>query len=183
MSSDLSFDPSLLPEPALLNAMRDNNRPAGAPVRHNEWYTPSIMFGTPGTPLPVPNPAVPETAFLRVGSMPIIYDCIPIGWYLSSIQPGFLELGLSVLPQPLGFADADPEQLVVDLSDDGAFFPMLDNLPTLLGTRRRVYEEAPRISYWPETFTRYSEIQVNIISNTICDQVLLVLFLLKMRLR
>lgn len=152
-----TFDPALLPDPATLSAFRDaTTRGSGRELTPGEWYTPMLLFGVPGIPL-VPG---------RVGVIPIVFECTPVAWSLSSNVSGALVLQLTY-----GDYAANP----------GYETLATQHQPRLNGTRRNRYEEVPSISGWFPYLHRLGEIEVFIDQVASCEQVELVLYMLRAR--
>src|SRR5438105_1582447 len=80
-----TFDPSLLPAPRVLRQIRSQQTKVPRPLRTAEWYCPMLLFGQPGTVLVTG----------KVGIIPVIWDCTPIGWTLSSNVTGTITIRLT----------------------------------------------------------------------------------------
>lgn len=176
-----TFDPDLLPSPSLLNTLRDSQRAGARPPRMGEWYTPMLLFGVPDAPLDVSGGPV------MVGRIPIIEACRPVAWYLSSNVAATMTMHLDYADPPSGYpsSQAVPADLQISLSDTPAYTLNVTPLhpPALSATSRAVYEQTPWIAGWPASFDRYGELRVWVDTNDLAEQVLLVLYMLKLRVR
>lgn len=148
----MTFDPAVLPHPVALSTLRDNTR-VQQPRRleQADWYTPMLLFGVVGSMLGVG----------RVGVIPIIYDCMPVAWTLSSNVAGNLVLRLT-------YADYADNPSYTTLS--------IAHPPMLSSTRRNRYREVPFISGWQQFLHREGEIEVWVDSASLVEQCELVLY-------